>query len=197
MKLGVRQFKRVVLGVGLMAVAAQSFAAGTSAYVGKFRAACMALTENGLNFVDVIELKPVDDKVVDVHLSKVFYAKEGCPAKSVIGSVHLPKGQWVLGDQVVIDGRKANRVMVNLQAGEVTVKQLGKVAARGSIKIEGDKVHVRFGKLQDFNFSKDTDASSDKDLRWVHRKYLAVGDPQSLGEDKYPTKLAEDIFVRQ
>lgn len=169
-------------------------------YKGRFQSACMALSENGLNFIDVVELAPKDAKTVSVQLSKMFFAQEGCVARSAIGSLHLPSGQWVIDGEVILDKRHVDKVTIDLPAGPVEIRQPANAGPRkrapGSIKIEGEMIHIRFGKKGDLSLSRQAVASTEKDLRWVYQHYLAVGDPASVGADKYPTKLAEDIFLR-
>ena len=183
----VNSVRRVVLwslvaaGVGVLGACAQApknsaAAAATAAYSGRYVSMCATMTDDGLRTVDVLTLKPVDGHTVSAGMSKVFFFGDDCVDDTIIGVLTIPTATWQFDGSAKVGERTVDRVTVQLPEGPIKVSGQGKTKIAASIEQANKFITIHYGKDQKLALSELAAASADKDLRWLDKDHLYMGD---------------------
>lgn len=158
-------------------------------YRGRFASACQKL-DDGLYYIDSMELKPAMGSTVPAQYRKALYAAPRCSAASLIVTLNMPPATWTIDGQATASGKLAERITVTGKAGLLTAT----IAQPAKVQELPDRYTIRFGQEGEIPIGRAVDGTQDKELRRIDKGRLYQSQAKPVGADGYPTDLDLDTY---
>lgn len=169
----------------------------TEPYKGMFTAAGCGELDNGLYYADAVEVSPRTERVVNADYIKVFFSSPDCSVKSQLIIFHLPRSEWEIVGQTLIDGKNVDQVIVRLMAG----KMKGHISNPDKVKESDTTYTIIYGsENEELVLQKVATGAVDKELRLIENDRLFFSDIESQSSpDDFPTALlpVDEAFHKQ